>query len=185
MDPHHIFLGSEDYNIIIICRTQSNNVQIIKIIPSGGTLDSWHRNITKVTLGSLEETGKRRRHSVMSSSGNKNINVENEKSLEKMKTSILRMMETKDLATQENSTLRRYKSSVEKLKQENSRLKTEIEDLNKRAAEKWEEDRRQSPDGKENTGAPAENVPSGKVKLYRFLSASYQTPSRFHSMREK
>ena len=171
--------------MIIICRTQSNNVQIIKIIPSGGTLDSWHRNITKVTLGSSEETGKRRRHSVMSSSGNKNINVENEKSLEKMKTSILRMMETKDLATQENSTLRRYKCSVEKLKQENSRLKTEIEDLNKRAAEKWEEDKRQSPDGKENTGAPVENVLSGKVILNRFLSASYQTLSRFHSMREK
>ena len=95
------------------------------------------------------------------------------------------MMETKDLATQENSTLRRYKCSVEKLKQENSRLKTEIEDLNKRAAEKWEEDKRQSPDGKENTGAPVENVLSGKVILNRFLSASYQTLSRFHSMREK
>merc|ERR1711997_996020 len=140
----------------------SNNVQIIKIIPSGGSLDSCHRNITQVTLGSSEESGRRRRHSVMSNPiPNKNINVENEKKLEKMKTSILRMMETKDLATQENSTLRRYKSSVEKLKEENKRLKTEIESLNKKASEECEEDKRQSPDGKENTGAPAE-----KVSLY-------------------
>merc|ERR1711997_881487 len=146
----------------------SNNVQIIKIIPSGGSLDSCHRNITQVTLGSSEESGRRRRHSVMSSPiPNKNINVENEKKLEKMKTSILRMMEMKDLATQENSTLRRYKSSVEKLKQENKRLKTEIEDLNKRAAVKYEEERRQSPDGKENTGAPAENDLTGKVSFYQ------------------
>ena len=110
---------------------------------------------------------------------NKNVNVENEKSLEKMKTSILRMMETKDLATQENSTLRRYKSTVEKLKEENKRLKTEIESLNKRTSEECEEDKRQSPDGKENTGAPPE-----KVKLFWFLSACYNTPSRSHYMRE-
>merc|ERR1711953_443763 len=150
-------------------RTQSNNVQIIKIIPSGGTLDSHHRNITKVTLGSLEDSGKRRRHSVISSQENisKNINLENEKKLEKMKTSILRMMETKDLATQENSTLRRYKSSVEKLKQENKRLKTEIESLTKRAAVMCEDEgRRQSPEGKENTGAPAETELAGKVSFY-------------------
>ena len=100
---------------------------------------------------------------------NKNINVENEKKLEKMKTSIMRMMETNDLAIQENSTLRRYKSSVEKLKQENNRLKTEIESLNKRAAVNCEEDRRQSPDGKENSGGPAENDLAGKVKIVRFL----------------
>ena len=102
---------------------------------------------------------------------NKNINLENEKKLEKMKTSILRMMETKDLATQENSTLRRYKCSVEKLKQENKRLKTEIEFLNKRAALlMYEEDgRRQSPEGKENTEAPAEIDLAGKVKLLRLL----------------
>merc|ERR1711953_1305222 len=133
-------------------RTQSNNVQIIKIILSGGTLDSHHRNITKVTLGSLEDSGKRRRHSVISSQENisKNINLENEKKLEKMKTSILRMMEKKDLATQENSTLRRYKSSVEKLKDENKRLKSEIESLNQRAVVMSEGERRQSPEGKEN-----------------------------------
>ena len=106
---------------------------------------------------------------------NKNINMENEKKLEKMKASILRMMETKDMATEENTTLRRYKSSVEKLKQENKRLKTEIESLNKRAVETCLEERRQSPDGKENTGAPAENDLAEKVKLFRFLhSASYK-----------
>ena len=116
---------------------------------------------------------------------NKNINVENEKKLEKMKTSILRMMEMKDLATQENSTLRRYKSSVEKLKQENKRLKTEIESLTQRAAVNCQEDRR-SPEGKENTGAPAENDLAGKVKIFGFLLlVSYKNPSRSHSMREK
>ena len=191
-----------DYNIIIaliikcifICRTQSNNVQIIKIIPSGGTLDSCHRNITKVTLGSSEEAGERRRHSAMSNSSQQNVNnssnVENEKKLEKMKTSILRMMETKDLATQENTTLRRYKSSVEKLKQENKRLKTEIESLNKRAEVKCEEDRRPSPDGKESTGAPAENDLAGKVTIISVSSFSFLVlitllPSRSQSMREK
>ena len=155
---------------IYICRTQSNNVQIIKIIPSGGTLDSCHRNITKVILGSSEEAGKRRRHSVMSNSSY----VENEKKLEKMKTSILRMMETKDLATQENTTLRRYKSSVEKLKVENKRLKTEIESLNKKRSEvKCEEDRRPSPDGKESAGAPGENDLSGKVTIISVPSFSF------------
>ena len=111
----------------------------------------------------------------------KNINVENEKKLEKMKTSILRMMETKDLATQENTTLRRYKSSMEKLKQENKRLKAEIESLNKRVVVRCEEERRQSPDGKENTGTPAENDPTGKVKLFWFLlsTSSYTCPLGF------
>ena len=115
----------------------------------------------------------------------KNINLENEKKLEKMKTSILRMMETKDLATQENSTLRRYKSSVEKLKQENKRLKTEIESLTKRAAVMREDEgRRQSPEGKENTGAPAETELARKVNLFQLL-LSYISPFRSHSMRKK
>ena len=169
---------------IFICRTQSNNVQIIKILPSGGTLDSCHRNITKVTLGSSEEAGNRRRHSVMSNSSqqnvNKNSNVENEKKLEKMKTSILRMMETKDMATQENTTLRRYKSSVEKLKEENKRLKKEIESLNKKRAEvRCEEDRRPSPDGKESTGAPGENDLAGKVTIISVPSFSFVKHSFF------
>ena len=117
---------------------------------------------------------------MMSGSPNvsKNINVENEKKLERMKTSILRMMETKDLATQENTTLRRYKSSMEKLKQENKRLKAEIESLNKRVEVRCKEEMRQSPDGKENTGTTAENDPTGKVKLFRFLlsTKSYTCP---------
>ena len=130
----------------------------------------------------------------MSNSSQQNVNnssnVENEKKLEKMKTSILRMMETKDLATQENTTLRRYKSSVEKLKQENKRLKTEIESLNKRAEVKGEEDRRPSPDGKESTGAPAENDLAGKVTIISVSSFSFLVlipllPSRSQSMREK
>ena len=118
----------------------------------------------------------------------KNINVENEKKLERMKTSILRMMETKDLATQENTTLRRYKSSMEKLKQENKRLKAEIESLNKRVEVRCKEEMRQSPDGKENTGTTPENDPTGKVKLFRFLlsTKSYTCPlSRLHAIRKK
>ena len=98
---------------------------------------------------------------------NQNINLENEKKLEKMKTSILRMMEKKDMATQENTTLRRYKSSVEKLKEENKRLKSEIESLNQRAVVMSEGERRQSPEGKENIGAPAENDLAEKVSFYQ------------------
>ena len=106
---------------------------------------------------------------MMSSQENisKNINLENEKKLEKMKTSILRMMEKKDMATQENTTLRRYKSSVEKLKEENKRLKSEIGSLNQRAVVMSEGERRQSPEGKENIGAPAENDLAEKVSFYQ------------------
>ena len=152
-----------------ICRTQSNNVQIIKIVPSSGSVDTSHRTVTKVTLGSQTDgSGKRRRHSVMSRplTEDKSLHLENEQKLTEMKTTILRLMETKDSAVQENTTLRRCKSNLEKLKQENTRLRTKIENLNSKKMDKrhfLEDNRRQSPDGTEASGGLTEENLASKV----------------------
>ena len=96
----------------------------------------------------------------------KSLHLQNEQKLTEMKTTILRLMETKDSAVQENTTLRRCKSNLEKLKQENTRLRTKIENLNSKKMDNrhfLEDNRRQSPDGTEASGGLAEENLASKV----------------------
>ena len=104
-------------------RTQSSNVQIIKIIQKEGS--PWvrdHRNVTKVTLG---EGLKKRHNSAVSSTKLNDINKTDD-DLESMKESIMKMVEDKNTVMKENNTLKRYKQSVESLVRENHQLKQEI-----------------------------------------------------------
>ena len=123
-----------------IRRTQSSNVQIIKIIQPGDarTVGRNHRNISKVTLASepSERPGLlRKRYNSVACSSSVNVttikscNENNDKMVEEMKTSIMKMMEDKETIMRENSTLRRYKESVESLSEENARLKQELSKL--------------------------------------------------------
>ena len=151
-----------------IFRTQSNNVQIIKIIPSSETQNITHRNITKVTLGETN-SGSRNSVTTRDKRDHRNPHLQNEMKLDQMKTTILRMKETKDSAIEENTTLRRSKSLVDKLKQENIKLQTMIENLNSNnnvTGRVDEEFRRRSPDGTENREDEADGDLAKKVELY-------------------
>ena len=147
-------------------------MQIIKIIPSSETQNITHRNITKVTLGETDSGARKGRpHSLTTRDkrDHRNPHLQNEMKLDQMKTTILRMKETKDSAIEENTTLRRSKSLVEKLKQENIKLRTMIENLNSNNLETGkvdEEFRRRSPDGTENCEDEADGDLAKKVELY-------------------